>query len=529
MTVFLVVLAHVASRAYDVRIVSPITVLSLQLGGTPTTQLRLGGRVGNWRSDDTIIFDSSIFTGSNAHKTDIYTIPISGGVAPTFISNNGTGGWTIGGGAANIPDTSNYVGNAWTCPGNEYTLFQASEFGFQSGEAANPGAGIDNNVWIYRASSKKIWRLTSDTVNTHHGVLGPQCSEDAIAVNSDPIPIVFGHALDTPSPICSNGPSGGPSDGLCQWFGDWEVCFADVNRDTNGDPVQVSGSYLSNVICEKPRDIVANPLAPYPGSGVSINAGSQALTASTNQFDPNWVGAALTVPGAGASGADLKTSVYTYTDAQHVTLAAAASTTVSAGTFSVTNKVLYEPHRYVTRLGDFYFTSNRRIATHDAVGCIWNHTTQYFREYTYGAPAGCTGYATTWFDEFLTVNPQNQRAIFMSDRAQTCASGLLTLVPEYSDHYLCTMPDCTNKIRLTYFNTAGYPEYHGDGTSKFDVSVVTAVRGAWSPDGMKYVALDQYGTSGDNDVHAQFNVFTLRYPSAELDGKATLSGKATMK
>jgi len=59
LVVLLAMLARVASRAYDIRIASPISVVVLNLGG-PTTQLRLGGRVGNWRSDDTIIFDSSI-------------------------------------------------------------------------------------------------------------------------------------------------------------------------------------------------------------------------------------------------------------------------------------------------------------------------------------------------------------------------------------------------------------------------------------------------------------------------------------
>lgn len=355
-----------------------------------------------------------------------------------------------------------------------------------------PGAGVDNNVWIYRASSKKIWKLTDYPVNTGKGVLGPQCSEEPINMSGSiaPIPIVFGHLIALPTTAaCGTGASGGPSDGSCQWFGDWEVCYADVNRNSSTlDPVKVSGSYLSNLTCEKPRSIAGNPLFTYNGTGASISSGSTTLTLSSNQFTAAMTGAAITIPGAGSP--NLVTSILTFTNAHSVELATKAQTSLTNGTLTVENKVIYEPHRYVTRLGDLYFTSNRRITTHDTVGVLWNHTAQYFQEFAAGAPSGCTPYQNTWFDEFFTPDPANRHAIFMSDRAQPCSG--LTLVPPRSEHYMCTMPNCTNIIRLTHFNTPGYPEYKGDGTGPpFSVSSVTAVRGAWKPDGTSYLVLEQ--------------------------------------
>ncbi len=87
----------------------------------------------------------------------------------------------------------------------------------------------------------------------------------------------------------------------------------------------------------------------------------------------------------------------------------------------------------------------------------------FFQEFAPTEPASgvCSGFQDTWFNEFFTPNPTNQHAVFMSDRAQPCAN--LTLVPEYSDHYMCTMPGCTDIVRLSYFNTFGNREYHGDG------------------------------------------------------------------
>ena len=509
-------------RGYDIRVNGTVSILSVTFpGGSPETQLNLGGRVGNWRSDDTIIFDVPVSSGGNFHKTDIYTLPSSGGSA-TWISNNGT--W-VSGEAGVLPPAAGqnpvYVGNPWTCPGNEYTLFQASELNSQAGGGADPGAGVDNNVWVYRASSKKIWKLTNNVVGAHMGVLGPQCSEDPIAMTGtiNPIPIVYGQLLDTPKNACGTGSMGGPSDGSCQWYGDWEVCFADLNRDSvTLDPVKVSGSYLSNSICEKPRDIVGNPLTTTTGTG-SISAGSMNLSATSATFTTNMLGAALTIPNAGNVGGtvDLDTSILTYTDAMHVTLAAAPAVNVMGGTFTVQNKVYYEPHRYVTRLGDFYFSSNRKITTHDSVGVLFNHTSGYFQEFApeEPGPAVCSGYQSTWFNEFFTPGPKYQHAVFMSDRNQPCAN--LTLVPEYADRYMCTMPNCTNIIRLSYFNTPGYPESRGSS-----LSTVTATRGAWSSDGFGYIAMDEYGLTTDTTHYAQLNRFTLRYPSTELSGSAAL-------
>ncbi len=68
-------------------------------------------------------------------------------------------------------------------------------------------------------------------------------------------------------------------------------------------------------------------------------------------------------------------------------LANLVPTTASGETLTVSNQVIYEPHLYVSNMGDLYFTSNRRLTTHDGTGCIFNLGTSYFSELTPGAPA----------------------------------------------------------------------------------------------------------------------------------------------
>lgn len=62
-----------------------------------------------------------------------------------------------------------------------------------------------------------------------------------------------------------------------------------------------------------------------------MTAGSADLTASVDLFQPGMVGTAVRVAGAGTGGADLSTTVTTYTDPQTITLAAAAATNVTGG------------------------------------------------------------------------------------------------------------------------------------------------------------------------------------------------------
>ncbi|MGF6433478.1 hypothetical protein ABIE91_008698 [Bradyrhizobium elkanii] len=69
---------------------------------------------------------------------------------------------------------------------------------------------------------------------------------------------------------------------------------------------------------------------------VSITFGSAALTATGAAFTANDVGKLIVVPGAGASGAPLATTISAFTDTSHVTLAANAGTTVSAVSTGIT-------------------------------------------------------------------------------------------------------------------------------------------------------------------------------------------------
>lgn len=64
-------------------------------------------------------------------------------------------------------------------------------------------------------------------------------------------------------------------------------------------------------------------------TGGSINSASAALTVTGAAFVSGVAGMTIVVPGAGAAGVDLVTTILTRTDATHVTLAAAASTSVS--------------------------------------------------------------------------------------------------------------------------------------------------------------------------------------------------------
>ncbi len=67
----------------------------------------------------------------------------------------------------------------------------------------------------------------------------------------------------------------------------------------------------------------------------TISAGSNALTATGAAFTAADVGKLILVPGAGTTGAVLKTTIAAFTNATHVTLAANASTTLSAAATNI--------------------------------------------------------------------------------------------------------------------------------------------------------------------------------------------------
>lgn len=65
----------------------------------------------------------------------------------------------------------------------------------------------------------------------------------------------------------------------------------------------------------------------------SMTSGSAVLTSTAAFFTSGIVGYTIVVPGAGVAGAALSTTIMTFTDSQHVTLAASASTSVSGSAF----------------------------------------------------------------------------------------------------------------------------------------------------------------------------------------------------
>lgn len=74
---------------------------------------------------------------------------------------------------------------------------------------------------------------------------------------------------------------------------------------------------------------------------VSIASGSPNLTVTAAAFTSADVGKSMWVPGAGAAGAGLSTTILTFTDATHVVLAANAGTTVTAVALTQASFVVY--------------------------------------------------------------------------------------------------------------------------------------------------------------------------------------------
>ena len=164
--------------ATDLRIASNISVQAQeQVSGTWTNKaLGAGGRVGNWRPDNAIsggviVLDASIV--GDTYATDIFTMPAPVGphyyAQLTSISST----WALGDPSTKFPKANMYVGNPWFCPTTgdpqyEYILFQAQDNSSKlTTTAANPGAGVDNQVWLYRPSDQTAWELTRYTELTH--------------------------------------------------------------------------------------------------------------------------------------------------------------------------------------------------------------------------------------------------------------------------------------------------------------------------------------------------------------------------
>ncbi|MGD0229713.1 MAG: hypothetical protein ABSC19_05045 [Syntrophorhabdales bacterium] len=105
-----------------------------------------------------------------------------------------------------------------------------------------------------------------------------------------------------------------------------------VDEFDNTNPYAGTNAYLNNTLQAIPGSVawyvglVGANSATFTGS---MSASSATLTLSASGFTAADVGSAIIVQGAGASGADLITTISAYTSGTAVTLAASASTAVS--------------------------------------------------------------------------------------------------------------------------------------------------------------------------------------------------------
>lgn len=102
----------------------------------------------------------------------------------------------------------------------------------------------------------------------------------------------------------------------------------------SGAAARTAASKLGDLLSVLDFGAVANAVTIT--GNCSITSGAAALTVSGAAFAAGDVGKAITLPGAGASGAALVTTISAYTSATQVTLAANASTTLSSSSQTVT-------------------------------------------------------------------------------------------------------------------------------------------------------------------------------------------------
>ncbi|HEY3927193.1 MAG TPA: hypothetical protein VGL89_02355 [Candidatus Koribacter sp.] len=119
------------------------------------------------------------------------------------------------------------------------------------------------------------------------------------------------------------------------------VCPTDIGRTVWVQGAGVSGATLATTIanCTDSNHVTlartaGTSIAALSISDAAMTSGSGVLSSASGKFTSAMVGYAIYVPGAGASGGVLQTSVAGYTDANHLTLAANASSTVAGQTVS---------------------------------------------------------------------------------------------------------------------------------------------------------------------------------------------------
>ena len=119
------------------------------------------------------------------------------------------------------------------------------------------------------------------------------------------------------------------------------VCPGDVGRKIWVQGAGASGATLQTTIatCTDSNHVTLSAAATTTIASLSISdaamtAGSNVLTSYSNKFSAAMIGYTIYVPGAGASGGVLQTTVAGFTDVNHLTLAANASTSSSNATVS---------------------------------------------------------------------------------------------------------------------------------------------------------------------------------------------------
>ena len=555
-TKLLSVLPLASLFATDLRISSNAVVpVQVKISGTWTMELPgPGGRVGNWRSDPSSPGGVIALDAPFAHArvpNDMFLMPVPTGAPPytaqhlTSVSNS----WNKGNPLVVLPASGKYIGNPWFCltsdshPENEYMLFQAQDNASVISSNANPGIGIDNQVWIYGPVGQKASQLTfymelsTSTVNGG-GVLDPQCSEDSDSSNGV-LHIVYAHIIQAiPG---SFGNTGGPSSTTTAWFGDWELVYADVNFDVSGNLICTGTGEtpcFTNMVTVNPRD-AANPSSVINGSDGSYSAtacgGSGYLTAMHEDLSG-------VTPGAGVrfgTAFPYDYSIVSSSGSNYLCLEDPI-TPSKAANFSVHSLTYIEPHRYLSNLGDLYYSTNSLYILHDSAGALFNDSgspmlqilNQTYPPGTSPVPGFNANVAKTWFNEFFTPFPPSVtvstpkpigRSIFMSDRA---ATSKWSLVPEYSDHYMCGPPNCQLPIRMTeYNNPDGSP---GADSTCSTCAPTVATRGAWSPSGAQYLTMNQYIPTMP-PAYAELHLYNLQFPRTELGGTAVLSGTAILQ
>lgn len=120
------------------------------------------------------------------------------------------------------------------------------------------------------------------------------------------------------------------------------VCPGDVGRTIWVQGAGANGATLATTIatCTDANHVTlgaaaATTIAPLAITDAAMTAGSNGLTSASNKFSAGMVGSTIYVPGAGASGGVLQTTVTGFTDANHLTLAAQASTSTANQTVSL--------------------------------------------------------------------------------------------------------------------------------------------------------------------------------------------------